>query len=456
VQAFYDPRSDWDRANSASQHYWLDEAMAVWSEELYSSSPNCVSSSRSGNVTEPFEGLQAGIDDKPDWHGYGCSAVIKYLVGIYGEEIAQETYLRIQAGEHPVRALEVATDDLIDFWWPGFISDYYLGEIYGVGEIETMNGSHSGSWTVADEGDTDKVWTESYPALSGRLHKVVLNYDGLEGDAEAVFRRTGPGPGNIHVFKYNTTYNSSHLGSDPDSVVVSGIKDLMESGFVLYVLTDNSRDELPDYTNSVNISTGVEIRLGTPILLALQRSERIFYAAAVIGGHHRFEHTDHEGSDTFYSWNFPNMGGTSIPGDLYSGPWPSLNFFGTSFTTQMSYDIWTWTIDGSLSADGRRLEYCTAHGEERHDVYFEDELIGEAYTVLTFTFPSHDLSDSYWIHANDCCLPYGALSTDVTIHYERSIPYLDGEGGVAYETWNYLSTDWGTAIVGFSFSQNAP
>ncbi len=454
VQAFYDPRSDWDRATEASRHYWLDEAAAVWSEELFSSNPNYVSSSRSGQVMEPFEGLQAGVGEKPDWHGYGCSAVIKYLVGIYGDEIVYDTFNAILADEHPVKALETASGDDIGFWWNGCLSDYYLGDLYGVDEIPIMNGFASGTWNVSAVDDTVKSFSDSYPALSGRIYKVIMNYSGMENNAEAIFRRSGPAPGSINVFKYKSTANAISLGSDPDSVVVSGIKDIMEDGYMLVAMVTNSREEAPEYVDETGITTMVQIRPGGNILEALQRSSGIIYGAGLSGGQHYFQFTSPTEDYTFGPENnLPHGATLDMPGAPFSGTYVALNFFGLSFSAELVHNNFTYQLDGYFSGDGKTLEYLTCVAQE---VVEWDEGLFHLVDSINWSFEIANLElwSGYTIEANTCYLPYNTttLSNLSGLSYTRIRQWVQDGTHIAQSTDTYLYSDWNYPMPVFEFT----
>lgn len=360
VQAFYDPRSSWDRATKASLHYWLDEATAVWSEGLATTQDDYVSSSRSGNVMEPYEGLQAGLGDKPDWHGYGVSAVIKHLADWHGNESTLYAYQRIDAGDHPVRALEVCSDDDISNWWNKCLDEYFLGQLYGVEEIPIMTANSLGSWVVAAVDDTIMEFTHDFPTLSGGIYNVFLNYAEMESGAEAVFTRMGPGPGSINVYRYSTTWNAALLGSDPNTVRVEGIKSIMDADEDLVVIVSNARDEAHEYVDASTITTEMKIRPGTPILSALKRSYRISYSANLIGGQHYFQrvHPD-DGTSTIGPLNnLPNGNIVSMPGSPWDGIYVDLDFIGTSFTAEINEggpEDYYYTFAGTLNETGTRL-----------------------------------------------------------------------------------------------------
>jgi len=149
VQDFYDPRGAYDRATSASRHYWVDEACAVWAEELFTDAANYVSPIRSGLVAEPFEGLHAGIDDNAGFHGYGMSALIKWIADMEDEGLVSTIYEHIQGGEHPARAVQLAVGGPYEAWLNEFFQDYFRGLVYGDDEIPYMIAAMVGGSLVA-------------------------------------------------------------------------------------------------------------------------------------------------------------------------------------------------------------------------------------------------------------------------------------------------------------------
>jgi len=213
-----------------------------------------------------------------------------------------------------------------------------------------------------------------------------------------------------------------------------------------------------DFFETADHTVGIEIREGAPFLDALKRTDRLFYLASVFGEiNHHFRRTDEDGSENFDSHNFPNMGGSRIPGDIFDGPWPALDFSGTSFTTEMSYGIWSWEISGTFSPDGRTLLSLYAYGEASDDIIWGEDVIGQDLTTLSFTFSNIDLRPNYQIEQDHCSLYYTVQATPSGITYHRSWPYLDQDEQLQYVNIEYLGSDWDSyAGYGFSFHQTAP
>jgi hypothetical protein len=461
VQDFYDPRGDYARATEGSRHYWLDEATAVWSEERFSDDPDYVSPIRNGLIMEPFEGVHAGVDENAAFHGYGMSAMIKWLVDRDDPSCVKTMYDHILAGEHPARAVELASGASYESWFTQFLRAYMSGSIYGNAEIPFMIAGNYGRWTINGPDDTEIEWTRYPHALGGLVFEIRLNYDLMADGKQAKISLTGDTPRSLEVFSYGTEENSVLLGSDPDSVVVDGLKALQDAGQKIVIMTTNPRDGAPLYFDAATHVVRVELRDASPVLEALQRGSRISYSARVNGGPHHFRRTDREGTTDFSNYNFPSMGGSMIPGDIFGGPWPALNFTGNSFSTELVYqgavDLWEWEITGSFSADGTRLLELTAYGETGDDVYYDEQLIGRNLTTLMFRFSNLDLHEGYQLDSNSCYLPYLVQGGPPSITFHQSWPYLDVDQQVQTATVEYLGSDWSEyANYGFTFIQSAP
>jgi hypothetical protein len=269
VQSLYDPRSAYDKAAEGGPYLWLDEASSVWSEEKFTEEQDYVSSARSGHEFAPLEGLQAGAASRPDYHGYGMSAMIKYLVTHYDEGILVDIYDRVAQSEQPMYAV---TDPLvhgIENWLPLFFRDYIAGEIYNVSPSLFIY-EKSGTFSVETASDTTKTFHSSesgvgsYPDLSAKLFLVQLKYSGI--DTSAIMKCTVSSPGihpHILAFKY-LSGELEYLEGGIGSTTVRDIRSLQDEGAHLLVAVVNTSYDQPEYAGSSDID--LKIDLETPQL----------------------------------------------------------------------------------------------------------------------------------------------------------------------------------------------
>jgi len=458
VQAFYDPRSDYDRAAGPSEHYWVDEAASVWSEERFSDDPFYVSSSRSGLVMEPFKGLQAGIfEGGARFHGYGMSALVKWFMDNESDEFIEKVYGHIRDQESAPRSVELAAGAPFADWYNEFYVDYFKGEIYGAAEIPYMISGALGEWTVQNEDDTLQSFERGTPALGGRIYKVVLNYPQLQGDSVAKFSITGDSPRMLNVFKYNNSDGATLLGSDADSVVVGGIRDLQDQGYWLIALTTNLRDEPPDYSADAVHTLTIQIRPGTPILEALQRSDRLYYGSGLDGGQHYFHYSSpDEDYDFGPENNLPTGAVVRMPDMLFEGNFGPLNFTGLHFSTELTDGGQTYWLEGTLSPDGRMMTQldCSAEYIEEHDegAFHLVDSINWGYTLTNLP-----ISDTYSIESDQCFIAYATRDvsalTDFT--YTRIMEWV-ADDQIQQGITTYRYSDWYDPVFGFTFQQVAP
>ena len=263
VQGLYDPRAPMIQAAEPSRHYWLDEAAAVWSEEFFTSVQDYASQTRNGFQMAPFAGMQKGAEDSARHHGYGMSAVIKYLADRYGQTFVASVYGDILSEVHPVEA--VCRNDPSG-WWEAFMSDYVLGEVYGDVSRATWFINAEDKWTIAAARDTLKTWTRSYSDLSGAVYQISLDYVGLRPSAQLVFTLTGAENRYLSLFRYDSS-NLEFLAAGYASVAVPDILGLTVQGWNLFALVTDNMYEDP-YTGTRPITLKAHIPGGIDLSAA--------------------------------------------------------------------------------------------------------------------------------------------------------------------------------------------
>ncbi|MBN1352236.1 hypothetical protein JXJ21_22760 [candidate division KSB1 bacterium] len=254
VQALYDPRNRYSKAKLQSDHYWLDEATAVWSEEKFTNQQNYISPIRQGNEMAPFNGMQKGADGNAKNHGYGMSAIVKYLVGKYGEDKIVRMYQSISAEAKPVDAVSANTESPA-LWLENFYRNYILGTIYNL-QTSFWVGNAENQWEIKTEEDTLKTFTGSYPDLSAKLYKIRLSYPGIDSSASIDLTATG-GDNEITAFKYNSS-GVEYLNSAKQQLTIPDVRILTDEGWHLFVLVTNTQGTSP-YTGSSDIKLDVRV-----------------------------------------------------------------------------------------------------------------------------------------------------------------------------------------------------
>jgi len=267
IQYLYDSRISYSRQNPNNAFtlslHWLNEATAVWAEEKFTDTPNYVSSIRNDCEIAPFNGMEAGtqgnIDDAGE-HGYGMSALIKYLVSRYGESIVRDIYLKILDQQHPVRAIELAINPNFLFMaWEPFLREYVQGNIYNVPKAPFLNAT-SGIFRIRSNTDLAKTFTETYPDLSAKLFTIGLNYPNIS-PAKAINFTIDQDVCDITLFKvksYGTLIEyMSH--SSTKELKQKDLRSLTDDKYNLLVMVTNSNyfNTPQIYTNSKQIKLDI-------------------------------------------------------------------------------------------------------------------------------------------------------------------------------------------------------
>ena len=259
VQELYDPRYVTSRILFNGPQLWLEEACAVWSEEKFTDSQNYVSVIRQGHEMSPFNGMKPQDGAKEDYHGYGLSAMIKYLTGRYSESILEKMFTDIKAGKDPVEAVINGTETPAK-WWQEFIWRYTIGEIYGVEQAQIL-AEKSGMYSIATDADTLHTFTGSYVDLSARMYMIRLDNGSFDDGAKLKLSVDGTNSGiSVVRFRLNPA-TMEHLASGASTVEVDKLKDMKASGWHLLAIVTNHRHVKP-YTGTSTIN--LEVKVDSP------------------------------------------------------------------------------------------------------------------------------------------------------------------------------------------------
>jgi len=246
-----------DLYNYDEKYNWLQEASSVWFEEKFDVNPDLfVSDARNGHELEPFEGLQAGAEDNATHHGYGCSAVIKYLVGQYGDEIMKKIWEDCRDhSSHPIEAIKQATDPYV-IWWMNFMRDYTLGEVYG--DMSVAQAVFNDKFTISSDQDVFRSFERAYPDLSGYVYIVEPKSTTFNNATSLKLNLTGEGRAMYALIKTGETV--SVIGYSVDQIIVNDLKGLQSSNSTIYVLVTNYMNTSPGYTATSTIKLDLTVQ----------------------------------------------------------------------------------------------------------------------------------------------------------------------------------------------------
>ncbi len=143
VEAFYDPRNRVRVATFMSPHYTLSEMAATWVEQFAVPNPaTYVPSEWHAHRFELFSPV--GLDLPPEIqtdlltrdagtvaaHGYGWSALIRWLANEHGNTVLRDIFTHVRSGQNWVRSIGLASGDASFLWFHRFMIAYTLGEVY--------------------------------------------------------------------------------------------------------------------------------------------------------------------------------------------------------------------------------------------------------------------------------------------------------------------------------------
>lgn len=252
VQSFYDPRNRFSKAKFASQHLWIDEASAVWSEQFFTNEQNYVSPIREGHTSAFMRGMQTGPGTNAQSYGYGMSALIKY----FGEESVIKIYNSIKAGSHPIEAVNFGTIDPASYWWTDFTKKYINGDIYDdISPLTLATDTDTKIFEINSDGDSIKVFDETYSDLSVMLFNVKLNNPLFTENSVIRFNLTPNSNQTLLVFKYKGS-SIEFIDQSDSELQLNNVKDLYDSGWFLLAAVPNFRWLTP-YTGTTNVSLTV-------------------------------------------------------------------------------------------------------------------------------------------------------------------------------------------------------
>jgi len=233
VQALYDPRYGFTKAILPSSYYWVEEASSVYAEAYFTDESNYTSSIRNGHQMAPFKGFLAGAKENAQYHGYGMSAFVKYMSEQYGSDKLVKVY-NYEAGNQSniIDAFNTAYGISISDIYDDFINDYILSNIYNDFGASNLLGETNGSFSVNAAGDSLKVFEDTYPALSAKVYKIDINYNGFNDQNSLLMHSDGM---KKLVYKIQGG-DISFLGSSSGDYTLTNLADIQQENALILVV----------------------------------------------------------------------------------------------------------------------------------------------------------------------------------------------------------------------------
>jgi hypothetical protein len=247
-----------DLYNTDDDYTWIAEASAVWFEGIMAKNSSYTSSIRAGHELTPFNGLSPKPDGDHAHHGYGMSALFKYLVEENNVKIVSKIYDQIKLDKSPGSAINLANNDIYSFWWEKFYRQYILGKIYNdVSPLTFSTGAGVQTFEINHDGDTAKSFEGSIQDLSGKLFVVKPKYEDLE--PEFSLEVSSPEKNRkITAFKYKGN-NIEYLTTGEQKVVVPDLAKMAEEKAFILILLTNTNSTAPGYNSTENYTLNMRL-----------------------------------------------------------------------------------------------------------------------------------------------------------------------------------------------------
>lgn len=245
VQGLYDTRSIYDKRSGPSKNYWIDEASAVWAEGLFSSDPKYVSGVFATSANMVLYGSNDSGGDYANFYGYGMSSFMKYISVKFGNGVIVKIYNEIFKGHYSFSAIDSAIPKPTSSFWDEFIQQYLTYSIYKLEpQWLTLEAASAGrSFTIKEDTDTVKIYSENFNDLSARIYSVrtvASSLKSIDENSQLVFETEGNMIGNIELFKENKE-ESVFLKQGENSVTLDNFRSITDAGYVIIAAVTNSR-----------------------------------------------------------------------------------------------------------------------------------------------------------------------------------------------------------------------
>ena len=241
IQSLYDPRNAFSKAKLESPTWWLDEAVAVWSEALmFDNEDTYISKARKGNELVPLEGNIGVRPKSPQSFGYGMSAMIKYLVNKHGYSVIKQIYEKIAENLKPAEAIKESIDKFYWEWYGDFIVQYIAGNIYSDINLIILLGSKPQEVNIQNITDTSKIVSSYYKPLQTKLFKLQIGQSFVqnllyENTGMEIISKNNNEFCYYAIFKYKTSeFQLIDFGVNPS---VDQIKNLIEEGYRFLIVS---------------------------------------------------------------------------------------------------------------------------------------------------------------------------------------------------------------------------
>jgi hypothetical protein len=347
------------------ERLWLHSAIGSWFEEkLPPENSRYVPTGFPGNELSALDGplspayCDRGLRTALE-HGWGLTPLVKYLVVNYRESVIYRIYEELKKFVPPAVAIENSVADPPSVWWPDFLREYLIGEIYGV-TAQTFLSAVKGSFTVSTGRDTLATFPNNLHGLSANLFLVNLDFADISPDAELQFTVKPVLPehrADMQVMVFGLSQGRLTYWIHGDTVNIANIREVTQSGTDLLAVVSCSK--IPILFPDENAFNDLKVRVVKPPQFTRSRikvrtdCEITWYDGSSSGD--EFLYIEDSWRDVTYSngafhggWNessgsWSSEGTMTVRVDLNSDP-IRVTFFEVNETVSSGDETESWSI----------------------------------------------------------------------------------------------------------------
>lgn len=391
VQALYDPRSGFVKAISGPTHLWLEEASSVWIEERFTATPSYCSPIRNGHQLAPLEGMEAGAAGNQTNHGYGMSALIKYIENTFGIDPLVKIFGSIFGQQSVLSAIDNNLPEPLMSFYPDFINEYILGNIYNDMGIASVVGNSAGEFESNNTNDTLKIFESEYPGLSAKAYKFKITHTGFNEQSSLAINTFSGTKKLIYKIKAGGT---ELLGTALGEFVVGNLKQLQQENAMIVVVV------VHQYYTAMTEKLEFKIRQTPPAQFNSGK-----FSLSNVPAVRRLERLP-EGtisfSDVFISWTYDNS-------------WRSGTYQNGVYTATWSVVENNWTKSGSMVLHIDEANKKITNGEITSDFRYN---ASPALDYKIFRIKLKDVPATQWNAGNATFGVSGSNFCDLTKIYD--------------------------------------
>lgn len=415
VQSLYDPRSTWERVKDGgtAPTLWLDEAMSVWSEKLFSTESNYISKTFIQNMPKFFEGgWQANAVNKTrEAYGYSLAPLIEFIHFHYGGDAALvDIYEQIKKKEEGMSVLNDIFLTSLGDNWPRILEEFLEFTLYPAQEgsnfnhgtlFSTLASSLDGTLPVSNP-VAAQVFDFSIPDLGGKLFNIKNNkFTDFDPNAVLTFEILNEADVIIQVFRSNREAGiTEKIAEGSEKVIISDFTERILNGDKFGAVVLNKGNGLPYLQDGETVK--MKISISQPIEFEFIENCLVFEGTV------RVEEKEYTGTfwDTTYTESIQSI-----------CSWP------LGWTDELDYRT---TLAGSTyvtEATGSGepyLDYIEYTFKSDFDDPAEPKMLNsfefEAYAVDSSVFGGYGDVTKWTIHYKVNDIPYDRLDNHSDIH----------------------------------------